>query len=85
MLDNEKVELSYASLWKSIIRPPRDEYSEEQLGDSVFVYKGKTYIRKDYNLLDKNGNILKTSFIEPDEESRVRINFFNNSLLRKCR
>jgi hypothetical protein len=32
-MDNEKVELSYEALWKSIIRPPRDEYVEEQLGN----------------------------------------------------
>jgi hypothetical protein len=73
MQDNEKVELSYASLWKSIIRPPRDDYAEEQMGESVFVYRGKTYIRKDFNIVDKQGFILKTSFIEPDEESRVKL------------
>jgi hypothetical protein len=70
-MQDEKIELSYATLWKSIIRPPRDDYSEDQLGESVFVYKGKTYIRKDYNILNKQGHIIKTSFIEPDEESRV--------------
>jgi hypothetical protein len=70
-MQDEKIELSYATLWKSIIRPPRDDYSEDQLGESVFVYKGKTYIRKDYNILNKQGHIMKTSFIEPDEESRV--------------
>ena len=32
-MENEKVELSYASLWKSIIRPPRDDYLEQQLGN----------------------------------------------------
>jgi hypothetical protein len=70
-MQDEKIELSYATLWKSIIRPPRDDYSEDQLGESVFVYKGKTYIRKDYNILNKQGYLMKTSFIEPDEESRV--------------
>jgi len=70
MQDGEKVELSYAALWKSIIRPPRDDYSEDQLGESVFVYKGKTYLRKDYNILNKQGFFLKTSFVEPDEDSR---------------
>ena len=73
-MQDEKIEFSYATLWKSIIRPPRDEYAEEQLGDSVFVYKGKTYIRKDYNILNKRGFLIKASFIEPDEESRVIIN-----------
>jgi hypothetical protein len=70
-MQDEKIELSYATLWKSIIRPPRDDYSEDQLGESVFVYKGKTYIRKDFNILNKQGYLMKTSFIEPDEESRV--------------
>ena len=73
--NNEKIELSYASLWKSIIRPPRDDYSEEQMGESVFIYRGKTYIRKDYNIVDKQGYILKASFIEPDDESRVSFLF----------
>jgi hypothetical protein len=81
-MQDEKIELSYATLWKSIIRPPRDEYMEEQLGDSVFVYKGKTYIRKDYNILNKQGNLIKASFIEPDEDSRVYC--INTSLLKKC-
>ena len=71
-MGDEKVEISYAALWKSIIRPPRDEYSEEMMGDKVFVYKSKTYIRKDYNIISKQGYIMKASFIEPDELSRVR-------------
>lgn len=70
-MQDEKIELSYSALWKSIIRPPRDDYSEEQMGESVFIYKGKTYTRKDYNILDKQGYIIKASFIEPEEDSRV--------------
>lgn len=72
-MQDEKVELSYSALWKSIIRPPKDEYSEDQLGESVFVFKGKTYVRKDYNILNKQGYILKASFVEPDEDSRVQL------------
>lgn len=67
---SDKVEISYQTLWKSIIRPPKDEYDEDMLGEKVFIYKGKTYIRKDFNILSKQGNILKASFIEPDEYSR---------------
>lgn len=67
---DEKVEFSYATLWKSIIRPPRDEYCEDMLGEKVFIYKNKTYLRKDYNILSKQGFIIKASFIEPDEYSR---------------
>jgi hypothetical protein len=40
-------------------------------GENVFIYKGKTYIRKDYDILNKQGFLIKASFIEPDEESRV--------------
>lgn len=72
-MQDEKVELSYSSLWKSIIRPPRDDYSEDQLGENVFVYKGKTYTRKDYNILSKQGYLIKASYIEPDDDSRVYI------------
>ena len=70
-MSDEKFDLSYSTLWKSIIRPPRDEYYEENLGDNYFEYKGKKYIRKDYDVLNKQGLILKCSMIEPEDESRV--------------
>lgn len=71
-MQDEKFEISYATLWKSIIRPPRDDYSEDQLGDEIFIYREKTYIRKDYNILNRRGDFIRASFIEPDEESRVK-------------
>lgn len=70
-MSDDKIDISYSALWKSIIRPPKDEYIEEQMGDCLFLYKGKTYIRKDYDILSKQGYILKASLIEPDEDSRV--------------
>jgi hypothetical protein len=69
MIDNQ--EISYAALWKSIIRPPRDDYLEEHLGDNTFNFREITYIRKDYNILNKDGDIIKASFVEPNDESRV--------------
>ena len=48
-----QLDLSYETLWKSIIRPPRDEYDLEQLGDNKFFHKGKTYVRHDYELINK--------------------------------
>lgn len=71
MNSNEKPEISYAALWKAIIRPPKDKYSEDLLGDNIFSFKSKTYVRKDYDLITKRGFIMKTSFIEPDDHSRV--------------
>ncbi len=73
-MESEKFELSYSALWRSIIRPPRDEYCEDHLGENIFIYRGKTYIRKDYNIIDQRGHILKSSFIEPDDDSRVNTN-----------
>lgn len=67
---DEKFSLSYETLWKAIIRPPRDIYTEEDLIEPVFEYRGKTYLRKDYDLLSSQGYILKCSFIEPDDVSR---------------
>ena len=65
---NEKI--SYNSLWKAIIRPPRDYYTEEDLGPFMFDFNGKEYIRKDFEILDFRGKLLKVSFIEPDAKDR---------------
>ncbi len=72
MSNNDKIELSYATLWKSIIRPPKDNYHPYLLGDKIFKYKGTVYLRKDYDILNNRGDIMKCSFVEPTEESRVK-------------
>lgn len=69
-MENEKYDLSYSSLWKSIIRPPRDKYTIDILGDEIFSFKGITYLRKDYDIINNRGEILKCSFVEPTEDSR---------------
>lgn len=68
--NEKKVSFSYETLWKSIIRPPRDNYSEKDLGPKSFVCKKKNYTRKDFNILGRNGNILKCTFFEMDEIDR---------------
>ena len=68
--NNRKVSFSYEALWKSIIRPKRDEYSEDDLGlNSIIIHK-KHFSRKDYNILGTTGNILKCTFYELDEIDR---------------
>ena len=69
-IDPGQLEISYETLWKSIIRPPRDEYDLDQLGDKIFYHKGKTYIRHDYELINKRGYLIKCSFLENDIETR---------------
>ena len=62
--------ITYESLWKAIIRPPRDYYKEEELGPTSFIQNGRTYTRKDFEIVDFQGKLLKLSFIEPDIKDR---------------
>ena len=62
--------ITYETLWKSIIRPERDLYKEEDLGPNVFRFNNIIYIRTDYDILDFQGNILKLSLIEPESKNR---------------
>ena len=68
--NDKKVSFSYETLWKSIIRPPRDKYSPKDLGPLSFICKKKNYSRKDFNILGTNGNILQCTFFELDEIDR---------------
>ena len=69
-MDSNNNKISYETLWKFIIRPPRDEYEEELLGNFVFTYRDKQYQRKDYDLISSEGYIMKCSFIEPIDKCR---------------
>lgn len=70
-LSSKKLDkITYESLWKSIIRPPRDTYSIDELGPTLFRFNNIVYTRNDYDVLDFQGNILKLSFIEPIPENR---------------
>ena len=69
-IDPTQIEISYETLWKSIIRPPRDEYDIDQLGEKKFYHKGKVFIRHDYEFINKRGNLIKCSFLEHDINTR---------------
>lgn len=73
MESQDKVKISYETLWKFIIRPPKDDYTEDLLGSKSFTYRGKAYVRKDYNILSSEGYIMKCSFVEPEESHRPQI------------
>ena len=72
-MQNEDIKYSYETLWKFIIRPPRDEYDEDLLVDSYFTYKNKDYQRKDYDLISSEGYTMKCSLIEPVDSCRPSI------------
>ena len=69
-MEEQSKKITYESLWKAIIRPPRDYYTIDDLGPTNFQIHGKTYLRKDFDLVDFHGLILKVSIIEPDTISR---------------
>lgn len=68
--DMENYQISYETLWKTIIRPPRVSYNSDDLIDNIFSFHSRTYYRKDYDLINKKGLTLKCSLIEPDEDNR---------------
>ena len=72
-MENNDIKFSYETLWKFIIRPPRDEYTESMLGNKIFKYHSKQYERKDYDIMSTQGYILKCSFIEPTKEYRTSV------------
>ncbi|KAL4429458.1 hypothetical protein ABPG74_001303 [Tetrahymena malaccensis] len=55
----------YSDLWKAIIRPPRDEYTIEELGPTEFKISGVRVKRTDIDIKNKQGLTLKCSHFEP--------------------
>lgn len=61
---------SYQELWKAIIRPYRDDYSDKDLGPQKFRLNNKYYKRSDFTLINDRNIKLMCSFWEPYEEER---------------
>ena len=61
----------YEDLWKSIIRPPRDLYSINDLGPQEFEIRDKLCKRTDFQLTNSRGLKLECSYFEPSDEDRV--------------
>ena len=72
-MEGENISFSYETLWKFIIRPPRDDYTELMLGSPDFSFKGKKYKRKDYEIMSSQGYMMKCSFVEPTKKYRSSI------------
>ena len=71
MEKEQSFKFSYESLWKFIIRPPRGNYKESDLGPKVFNRRNnKIYTRTDYTILSKRGFLLKCSFFQQELFSR---------------
>ena len=64
------IENNYEIVWKSIIRPPRDEYDDHELGHDKFTINNTNYKRTEFTLTNKRRLTLKCSFWEPFDEER---------------
>ena len=62
--------ITYETLWKAIIRPPREDYDEEEMGNPIFAIENRHYFRKDFELLNFQGYLLKVSIVEPIDNER---------------
>ena len=61
---------SYEELWKAIIRPFRDQYTEKDLGPKRFRINQKYYKRSDFSIINNRNIKLMCSFWEPFDEER---------------
>ena len=61
---------TYEELWKAVIRPNRDNYTEKDLGPDKFSIKEKWYKRTDFTITNKRNHKLMCSFWEPFDEER---------------
>lgn len=65
-----KLYSGYDDLWKSIIRPPREEYDISSLGPVDFTIRGLLYHRTDLELTNDRGLTLHCSHFEPIPSQR---------------
>ena len=65
------IENKYDFIWKSLIRPPRDIYKDNELGKDKFRMNGHNYKRTDFSLYNKRKMKLQCSFWEPYDEERI--------------
>ena len=65
------IETKYDFLWKSLIRPPRDLYKDQELGKDKFRMNGHNYKRTDFTLYNPRKLKLQCSYWEPYDEERV--------------
>ena len=60
----------YEELWKAVIRPNRDNYSDKDLGPMKFSFRDKWFKRTDFSISNKKNYKLACSFWEPFDEER---------------
>ena len=65
------IESKYELIWKSLIRPPRYNYSTSELGRDKFSINHLNFKRTDFTIKNKRNLTLHCSFWEPFDEKRL--------------
>ena len=65
------IENNYDFIWKSLIRPPRDLYKDNELGKDKFHMNNHNYKRTDFSLYNSRKMKIQCSFWEPYDEERL--------------
>ena len=66
------LENKYDYIWKSLIRPPRDnKYTSKDLGQEKFKINSHNYCRTDFTLYNKKKQKIICSFWQPFDEERI--------------
>lgn len=63
--------MSYEAIWKSIIRPPRENYPLSCLGPKKFSIRERNFRRKDLVIQNPRGHKLQCSHFLPRKSERV--------------
>eukprot|EP00434_Breviolum_minutum_P015621 symbB.v1.2.013760.t2/scaffold982.1/size146904/2 len=62
----------YDMLWKMVIRPPRDLYTEDELGPDKFRLGKKVFIRRDLELTSSRGQLKCSHFLPAKGSTEAR-------------
>lgn len=60
----------YENAVHAIIRPPRDRYARRELGPERFTFRGRRFVRHDFELRNPRGMALQCSHWMPVDEDR---------------
>jgi len=67
-----QLKVGYSDLVDAIIRPPRAEYSMDELGPMNFQLRGRHYERSDFQIRNAHGLNLECSWWQPIPSERLR-------------
>ena len=62
-----KLQSGYEELWRQVVRPPRNNYTEDSLGPVAFSLEGQEVLRQDFDLTNSRGLTFTCSMWVPSQ------------------